>query len=42
MTETVFENRFMHVSELCRMGAKIKTDGSLAVVNGVKKLSGAR
>ncbi len=42
VTETVFENRFMHVSELCRMGAKIKTDGSLAVVNGVKKLSGAK
>lgn len=39
--ETVFENRFMHVSELCRMGANIKTDDRRAVVNGCKQLQGA-
>lgn len=40
--ETVFENRFMHVAELSRMGAKIKIDGRSAVVDGLKKLSGAK
>ena len=39
--ESIFENRFMHVSELVRMGADIKTDGRVAVVRGVKSLSGA-
>ncbi|TAN63399.1 UDP-N-acetylglucosamine 1-carboxyvinyltransferase [bacterium] len=39
--ETVFENRFMHVSELKRMGADISIDGRTAVVRGVKGLSGA-
>lgn len=39
--ETVFENRFMYVSELNRMGADIKIDGRSAVVNGVSRLSGA-
>lgn len=39
--ETVFENRFMHVEELKRMGAKIKIEGRTAVVEGVEKLSGA-
>lgn len=39
--ETVFENRFMHAEELKRMGARIKVDGRSAVVEGVKKLSGA-
>ncbi len=39
--ETVFENRFMHVSELKRMGADISVDGRSAVVKGVKRLSGA-
>lgn len=38
--ETVFENRFMYVSELNRMGADIKIDGRSAVVNGVENLSG--
>ncbi|MBQ9518576.1 MAG: UDP-N-acetylglucosamine 1-carboxyvinyltransferase [Firmicutes bacterium] len=38
--ETVFENRFMYVSELNRMGADIKIDGRSAVVNGVSHLSG--
>lgn len=41
ITETVFENRFMHVEELKRMGANIKIEGRSAVVRGVKKLSGA-
>lgn len=41
ITETVFENRFMHVSELKRMGADISIDGRSAVVKGVKRLSGA-
>ncbi|WP_101773705.1 UDP-N-acetylglucosamine 1-carboxyvinyltransferase [Peptostreptococcus faecalis] len=39
--ETVFENRFMHVTEFNRMGANIKIDGRSAVVNGVKELVGA-
>ena len=41
ITETVFENRFMHVSELRRMGANISVDGRSAVVKGVRQLSGA-
>ncbi|MFY9175193.1 MAG: UDP-N-acetylglucosamine 1-carboxyvinyltransferase [Peptococcia bacterium] len=41
ITETVFENRFMHAEELRRMGADIKTDGRSAVVEGVAKLTGA-
>lgn len=40
ITETVFENRFMHVAELQRMGANIKIDGRTAVVEGVPKLTG--
>lgn len=40
ITETVFENRFMHVSELIRMGAKIKIDGRTAIVEGVSGLTG--
>ena len=36
--ETIFENRFRHVGELMRMGADIKTEGNVAVVNGVNKL----
>jgi UDP-N-acetylglucosamine 1-carboxyvinyltransferase len=39
--ETIFENRFMHVLELQRMGARIEIDGGTAVVMGVKHLSGA-
>ncbi len=42
VVETVFENRFMHVPELLRMGAKIKIDGRTAVIDGIKKLSGAK
>ncbi|MEW6065831.1 MAG: UDP-N-acetylglucosamine 1-carboxyvinyltransferase [Bacillota bacterium] len=41
ITETVFENRFMHVNELRRMGAKIKIEGRTAIVQGVRSLSGA-
>ena len=41
VTETIFENRFMHVPEMQRMGANIQTDGKVAVVEGVAKLSGA-
>jgi UDP-N-acetylglucosamine 1-carboxyvinyltransferase len=41
VTETIFENRFMHVPELARMGADITVHGSSALVRGVKKLKGA-
>jgi len=40
ITETVFENRFMHVHELKRMGADIQIEGQSAIIKGVKKLSG--
>lgn len=39
--ETIFENRFMHVMELQRMGANVESHGSIAVVKGVKKMTGA-
>ena len=41
MTETIFENRFMHAQELDRMGAQIKLEGNRAIVRGVHELSGA-
>ncbi|MDQ5947897.1 MAG: UDP-N-acetylglucosamine 1-carboxyvinyltransferase [Pseudomonadota bacterium] len=41
MTETIFENRYMHVPELCRMGAKIEVDGNIAMIRGVTQLYGA-
>jgi UDP-N-acetylglucosamine 1-carboxyvinyltransferase len=41
VTETIFENRFMHVNELLRLGAKIEVDGHTAIVTGVPQLSGA-
>jgi UDP-N-acetylglucosamine 1-carboxyvinyltransferase len=41
ITETIFENRFMHVQELVRMGADIRVDGKTALVRGVPRLSGA-
>lgn len=41
VTETIFENRFKHVDELTRMGAKVKVEGRTAVIRGVSKLSGA-
>lgn len=40
ITETVFENRFMHVAELVRMGANIKIDGRTAIIEGVESLTG--
>lgn len=40
VSETVFENRFMHVDELKRMGANIRVDGRIAMLDGVKKLTG--
>jgi len=41
VTETIFENRFMHVNELVRLGARIQIDGKVAVIEGVAQLSGA-
>jgi|SRR5580658_3126690 UDP-N-acetylglucosamine 1-carboxyvinyltransferase len=41
ITETIFENRFMHVPELCRMGANITVHGASALVRGVTRLTGA-
>lgn len=41
ITETVFENRFMHVAELCKMGADIQIDGATAIIKGVDRLYGA-
>ena len=42
ITETVFENRFLHAGELQRMGADIKTDGRCAVIEGVEEMTGAK
>ncbi len=41
ITETIFENRFMHVAELARFGARISLDGQVATVEGVERLTGA-
>ncbi|WJS99198.1 UDP-N-acetylglucosamine 1-carboxyvinyltransferase [Novosphingobium humi] len=41
LTETIFENRYMHVPELTRMGARIETKGRVAIVHGVPRLTGA-
>ena len=41
VTETIFENRFMHVNEMVRLGARIEIDGKFAIMEGVEKLSGA-
>jgi UDP-N-acetylglucosamine 1-carboxyvinyltransferase len=41
ITETIFENRFMHVQELARLGAQIKLDGQTATIDGVPRLRGA-
>jgi UDP-N-acetylglucosamine 1-carboxyvinyltransferase len=41
ITETVFENRFMHVQELQRMGANIKLEGNTAICSGIPRLTGA-
>jgi UDP-N-acetylglucosamine 1-carboxyvinyltransferase len=42
IVETIYENRFMHVAELNRMGANIKTEGRTAIVEGVSNLTGAK
>jgi UDP-N-acetylglucosamine 1-carboxyvinyltransferase len=42
ITETIFENRFMHALEMQRLGADIRLEGNTAVVNGVARLQGAR
>ncbi len=42
ITETIFENRFMHTQELARMGANIRVEGRQAVVAGIKELTGAQ
>ena len=39
--ENIFENRYKHVPELCRMGADIKVEGRVCVVNGISRLTGA-
>ena len=41
ITETIFENRFMHVQELARFGARIHLDGETATIHGIAKLRGA-
>src|SRR5690606_17568160 len=41
ITETVFENRFMHVQELQRLGADIRIEGKSAIIRGVSRLTGA-
>lgn len=41
VTETVFENRFMHIQEIVRMGAKINLEGNTAIIEGVQNLNGA-
>ena len=41
ITETIFENRFMHVQELARLGARIHLDGDTATIDGVERLTGA-
>ena len=41
ITETIFENRFMHVQELARLGARIHLDGETATIEGIEKLRGA-
>jgi UDP-N-acetylglucosamine 1-carboxyvinyltransferase len=41
ITETIFENRFMHVQELARLGAKIHLSGEMATIEGVERLKGA-
>ena len=42
VTESIFENRFKYADELTRMGANIKVEGNSAIIDGVKKLTGAR
>ena len=41
ITETIFENRFMHLNELSRLGADIRVEGNTAIIRGVSKMTGA-
>jgi UDP-N-acetylglucosamine 1-carboxyvinyltransferase len=41
IVETIFENRFMHVQELARFGARISLDGDAAIIEGIEQLKGA-
>ena len=41
ITETIFENRFMHLNELTRLGADVRVEGNTAIIRGVKKMTGA-
>ncbi len=41
ITETIFENRFMHLNELSRLGADVRVEGNTAIIRGVKKMTGA-
>jgi UDP-N-acetylglucosamine 1-carboxyvinyltransferase len=41
ITETIFENRFMHLNELTRLGADVRIEGNTAIIRGVKKMTGA-
>ena len=41
VTENIFDNRFKYVDELARMGANIRVEGNIAIINGVEKLTGA-
>ena len=41
VTETIFENRFMHVNEMVRLGAKVQIEGKVCIVEGIERLSGA-
>ena len=42
ITESIFENRFKYVDELEKMGANIKVEGNIAIINGVERYTGAR
>ena len=41
ITETIFENRFMHLNELQRLGADIRVEGNTAIIRGVERMTGA-
>ena len=41
ITESIFENRFKYVDELEKMGANIKVEGNIAIINGVERYTGA-
>jgi len=41
ITETIFENRFMHLNELTRLGADVRIEGNTAIIRGVERMTGA-